>query len=167
MSEKLRSEPRKFVFELTLGIDSSLSYSGGELATLILDGIFALDDRGLLFPGVTEPVDRLQLASCGATGFERTDRSGPIDRAYEQLIAPRRRVSDAQLEFQQRLDAALTETTASMLRQNSLLAKIRGLSDRGFFGGRIKEEDRRSAEALVGAAEAITATVNEALKPVL
>ena len=74
MTEKPRSEPRKFVFELTLGIDSSLSHSGGELATLILDGIFALDDRGLLLPGLTEPVDRLQLASCGATGFQLASR---------------------------------------------------------------------------------------------
>ena len=40
-------------FEMRLGINSALTFSSGELSTFVLDGLFALDEQGRLFPGVT------------------------------------------------------------------------------------------------------------------
>ena len=69
------ADTHHYIFELTLGINADLTLSAGELATLVLNGLFALEERNTLFTGITEPYDRLRLASMNATGFERSGRS--------------------------------------------------------------------------------------------
>ena len=39
-----------YTFDLTVGINSVLTFSAGEISTLIVDALFALDEQGVLFP---------------------------------------------------------------------------------------------------------------------
>jgi len=72
-----------FFFEMELAVSSALGLSSGELAMLLSDGLSALDDRGLLFPGITTPDrgDRLLGVKIGAIGYERFGRTGRSVRA--------------------------------------------------------------------------------------
>jgi hypothetical protein len=49
----------RYVFELMVDIDSAVGLSAGELAALVVEGLFALDQQGVLFPGLTTPEHRL------------------------------------------------------------------------------------------------------------
>ena len=77
----------QYVFELRLGINSALTFSAGEISTLVLDGLFALEEQGMLFPGVTEPEDRLRIAGMDAIGYQRSRRASPIGDAYNRAMS--------------------------------------------------------------------------------
>ena len=94
----------QFVFELTLGINSALTLSSGELSTLVLDGLFALEEQDMLFPGITEPRDRLRMARMNAIGYERSGLSTPRGAAYELLMSRLGRLSKGKLKLKERLD---------------------------------------------------------------
>jgi|SRR3984885_15155498 hypothetical protein len=60
-----------YIFDLTVGINSALTFSAGKISTLFVDALFALDEQGLLFPGVTVPEDRLRMAGMELIGYQR------------------------------------------------------------------------------------------------
>jgi hypothetical protein len=157
----------EFIFELTLGINSVLGLSPGELSTLVVDGLFALEDQGLLFPGVTEPEDCLRMAGMQPIGYQRSERVPAADGAYRQLIANRRPPTGRKRELKDTLDEAVDALGAAMLRVRMLAAKMTSISDKCFDAGALKDADRASAAALLAAAEAITAAVESSTKPVL
>jgi hypothetical protein len=157
----------EYIFELKLGINSVLGLSAGELSNLVLDGLFALEDQGLLFPGVTEPEDCLRMAGMEPLGYRRSASEGLGDGAYRQLLASLRPPTGRKRELKDRLDEACETLGAAILRQRMLMAKMHGLSDKTFNPGALKDADRAGAEALLAAAEAITAVVETSAKPVL
>jgi hypothetical protein len=156
-----------YVFELTLGINSALMFSAGALSTLVLDGLFALEEQDLLFPGVTEPEDRLRIASMDAIGYERSGRSSPIGDADRRLLADPRDLPKGQRDLKGRLDEALAKMEAVILRQHMLVAKMVGLGDGSLHPAGSSAGEQAKVEELIAAAEAIAAAVEVATKPVL
>jgi len=151
----------EYIFELMLGINSALSFSSGELSTLVVNALFALEDQGLLFPGVTEPEDCLRMASMQPVGYRRSALEAPAARAGRRLPTGRKR------ELKNRLDDVAEMLGAAALRQRMLMAKMSSLSDKCSDPGELKDADLASAEALLTAAEAIIAAVEASAKPVL
>ena len=151
----------EYIFELMLGINSALSFSSGELSTLVVNALFALEDQGLLFPGVTEPEDCLRMASMQPVGYRRSALDAPAARAGRRLPTGRKR------ELKNRLDDVAEMLGAAALRQRMLMAKMSSLSDKCSDPGDLKDADRASADALLTAAEAIIAAVEASAKPVL
>jgi hypothetical protein len=156
-----------YIFELTLGIHTALGLSAGELSTLIVDGLFILEDRGLLFPGVTEPEDRLRMAGMQPIGYQRSERVSAADGAYRQLSGNRRPPTGRKRELKDTLDEAVETLGAAMLHVRMLAAKMTAASDKCSEPGALKDADRASADALLTAAQAIIAAVEASAKPVL
>ena len=151
----------EYIFELMLGINSALGFSSGELSTLVVNALFALEEQGQLFPGITEPEDRLRMASMQPVGYRRSALDAPAARTGRRLPSGRKR------ELKNRLDDVVETLGAAMLRGRMLMAKMSSLSDKCFDPGELKDADRASAEALLAAAEAIIAAVEASAKPVL
>lgn len=157
-----------FLFEIEVGVSSALALSSGELAMLISDGLSALDDRGLLFPGVTTPDrgNRLLGVKIGAIGYQRFGRTGPADEAYRRLFMGRgRRRSHRSLG--ERLDSRIVELSAGLINQRMLIARLTGLSDKCRHPTALSDADRTIGEALLTASDTIIQTVEDQLKPVL
>jgi hypothetical protein len=157
----------QYAFEMRLGINSALTLSAGELSALVLDSLFALDEQGTLFPGVTEPEDRLRMASMDAIAYERLGRSVPYGDAYDRLIKSIGRAARGKRELKDKLDEAVAKLGATMLRQRILMAQMRGLSDRCMYTDALTEAERTRAATLIAATEAITAAVDASAKLVL
>jgi hypothetical protein len=157
----------QFAFEMRLGINSALTMSSGELSTFVLDALFALDEQGTLFPGVTEPEDRLRMASMDAIAYERLRRSVPYGDAYDRLIKSIGRAARGKRELKEKLDEAVVKLGATMLRQRILMAQMQGLSDRCMYTDALKDVERTRAGTLIAATDAITAAVEASAKPVL
>jgi hypothetical protein len=155
----------QYAFEVRLGINSALTLSAGELSTLVLDGLFAMDEQGTLFPGVTEPEDRLRMASMDAIAYERLGRSVPYGDAYDRLIKTIGRAARGKRELKERLDDALAKLGATMLRQRILMAQMRGLSDRCMYTDALTDAERTRAATLIAATEAITVAVDASVIP--
>jgi hypothetical protein len=155
----------QYAFEVRLGINSALTLSAGELSTLVLDGLFAMDEQGTLFPGVTEPEDRLRMASMDAIAYERLGRSVPYGDAYDRLIKTIGRAARGKRELKERLDDALAKLGATMLRQRILMAQMRGLSDRCMYTDALTDAERTRAATLIAATETITAAVDASVIP--
>jgi hypothetical protein len=151
------------------GISSALTFSAGELCALVTDGLFALDELGILFPGVKSPDigNRLTSISMGAVGYRR-GLAAPTGDAYRRLIfGPKRRTSKANRELKERLEDASVSLGEAMIYGRVLMAKLIGLTDKCSYPQAITDADRTIAEALLAAAEAMTlatdASVREAL----
>jgi hypothetical protein len=155
-----------YVFEMTVGIHSALAFSPGEISTLFVDRLFALDEEGKLFPGVTAPEDRLRLAGMEPIGYERSRQRGPGD-AYTTALAILDHPSKSKRELGERLDTAIETIDAAILRQRMLNAKLGGLRAKCHHPAALAGGDRKTADALLSAAEAIIAAVEAATKPVL
>lgn len=151
----------EYIFELMLGINSALGFSSGELSTLVVNALFALEEQGQLFPGITEPEDSLRMASMQPVGYRRSALDAQAARTGRRLPTRRKR------ELKNRLDDAVQMLDAAQLRQRMLMAKMSSLSDKCFDPGELQDADRASAEALLAAAEAIIAAVDASAKPVL
>jgi hypothetical protein len=156
----------QYAFEMRLGINSALTLSAGELSALVLDGLFAMDEQGTLFPGVTEPEDRLRMASMDAIAYERLGRSVPFGDTYDRLIKSIGRAARGKRELKERLDEAVAKLGATILRQRILMAQMRGLSDRCLYTDALKDTERARAGTLIAATEAITAAVETSTKPI-
>ena len=154
-----------YIFDLTIGINSALTFSAGEISTLFVDALFALDKQGLLFPGATVPEDRLRLAGMEPIGYERSRRSEPIGETY--LSLPPQELPKWRLKLRDRMDEAIGAIDVATARQRTLMAKLVGLRDRCHHPSGLSAEDRKTAEAVLAAAEAIIKAVEEATKPVL
>jgi hypothetical protein len=155
----------QYVFEIKLGINSALTLSSGELSTFVLDDLFALEEQGMLFPGVTEPPDRLRMASMDAIGYERSGRSVPYGEAYDRLIKSIGRAARGKRELKEKLDEAEAKLGATMLRQRILMAQMRGLSDRCMYTDALTDAERTRAATLIAATETITAAVDASVIP--
>ena len=151
----------EYIFELMLGINSALRFSSGELSTLVVNALFALEEQGQLFPGITEPEDCLRMASMQPVGYRRSALDAPAARTGRRLPTGRKR------ELKNRLDDVVEMLDAAVMRQRMLMAKMSSLSDKCSDPGELKDADRASAEALLAAAEAITVAVEASAKPVL
>jgi hypothetical protein len=158
---------REYVFELRLGINSVLTLSAGELSTLVLDGLFTLEEQDLLFPGVTQPEDRLRRASMEPSGYGRSAHAAPISGKYARWMASLRPATGRRRELKYRLDDAVEALSSAMVRQRMLMAKMTSLSDKCFDSPALTDADRESAEVHLAAAEAITEAVEAATKSVL
>jgi hypothetical protein len=154
-----------YVFEMMVGINSALILSAGEISSLFIDGLFALDEQGLLFPGVTTPEDRLRLAGMEPMGYERFRRSRPEGDAYTSALAMT--LPKNKRHLRDRLEKAETSLGAAISRQRMLCAKLSSVRDSALHTRRSTEENRKSAEALLAAAEAIITGVEAATKTVL
>lgn len=144
--------------------NSLLSLSPGEISSLFVDGLFALDEQGLLFPGVTVPEYRLHIAGMEPIGYERT---GPLEDARNSMVASPNDLPKDRRVLSRRLEAADNSLDAAILRQRMLSAKLGALRTRCHHLAEFTEQDRVSADALLAAAEAITTAVEAATKPVL
>jgi hypothetical protein len=160
-------DTHEYAFELTLEINRALTFSPGEVTTLVLDALFALDKQGVLFPGVTSPEKRLRAASMEAVGYERSDDDAPADGAYRKLMSGSETPSKGEHGFTGRLWEAADAMIAAMLHQHMLVAKMHGLAEKRLYLAPITEADRASAEAFIAAAGAITASVEAAAKSAL
>ena len=158
---------RTNAFEMRLGINSALTFSSGELSTFVLDGLFALDEQGTLFPGVTEPEDRLRMASMDAIAYERLGRSVPYGDTYDRLIKSIGRAARGKRELKEKLDEAVVKLGAMMLRQRILMAQMQGLSDRCMYTDALTDAERARAGTLIAATEAITAAVEASVNPIV
>ena len=102
-------KPHRYCFEMEMEVSSALTFSAGELCVLVTDGLFALDDMGILFPGVQKPDvgDRLISIRMGATGYMR-GLAAPTEDAYRRLMfGPKPpRTSKANRVLRERLDRA-------------------------------------------------------------
>jgi hypothetical protein len=160
-------DTHEYIFELTLEINRALTLSPGEVTTLVLDALFALDKQGSLFPGVTIPEKRLRTAGMEAIGYERSDDDAPADRVYKNLLSGSETPSKGEHGFAGRLWEAADAMIAAMLHQHMLVAKMHGLAEKHLYPAPITEAERASAEAFIAAAEAIRAAVEAAAKPIL
>jgi hypothetical protein len=148
---------------MLVGIDSAITLSSGEVGAFLVDGLFALDREGVLFPGLGKPEHRLLEVMVGAIGYHRWGRTVPIGDAYRHLITEREgRAARGKRSLKERLDDAYDVISAGLLTQRTLMARLKGLSDRCLHPSAITDEDRRTAEALVSAADAIAAAVDAA-----
>jgi hypothetical protein len=151
------------VFEATIGIHSALSFSPGDLSGLLTNALFDLDEEGRLFPGVTEPEDRLRMVGMQPIGYER---SADVAGSDHEMLDPTRLPKEKQ-ELRVRLEEAGEALDAVMLRQRMLGAKLNALFNRCHYRAPLSAEDMQKAETLLVAAEAITGSAQAALEPVL
>ena len=165
MKRPIQSGSLQFLFELELEIGSALGFSAGELCELVIDGLFALDDEGRLFPGITTPntENRLKRVTMGATGYGQSDRYHPVHSRYRQSMHRARRVT----KTVDRLEDAACILMMNLIPQRMLIAKLLGLT--GEFRGpsAATDADQTRAEALLRAAEAVIEAVETSVKPCL
>jgi hypothetical protein len=159
-----------YCFEVEMEVNSALTFSAGELCALVTDGLFALDDMGLLFPGVQNPDvgDRLTSIRMGATGYMR-GLAAPTEDAYRRLMfGPKLpRTSKANRVLRERLEDARTDLSELMIYARVLMAKLLGMADKCDYLQAITDADRTIAEELLAAVKAITTTAETSIKPVL
>jgi hypothetical protein len=152
-----------YVFEATIGIHSALSFSSGDVSQLLTNALFDLDEEGRLFPGITDPEDRLRMVGMHPIGYERSVRD---TRSEDETLDPTRLPKEKQ-ELRVRLEEAGEALDAVMLRQRMLGAKLNALFNRCHYRTPLSAEDKQKAETLLAAAEAITSSAQAALEPVL
>ena len=154
-----------YTFDLTVGINSVLTFSAGEISTLFVDALFALDEQGVLFPGATVPEDRLRMAGMEPIGYQRSRRSPPLRGTYRSLLPEE--LPKWRLKLINRMDEVVGAIDAATARQRTLMAKLDGLRERCLHPSGLSAEDRKTADAVLAAAEAIIKAVEEATKPIL
>ena len=157
----------RFLYELEVEINSMLSISSGELALLLTDGLFALDEEGLLFPGATIPETRLQKATIGAIGYGRWDRSPPLSAVYRSLLDREPAETDPDRPLFVLAESALAALGGCAMRQKTLMGRLLAIGDRCRHGDTLSDEDRAAAMVVVGAALDLARDVNAKLEAVL
>lgn len=161
---------RRFSFELTVEITDTLCLTAGDMSELLLDGLLALDEEGILFPGVTVPGngDRLLDVGIKLVGYARPAGLGNGNDAYRALMAaPSRKADKESLEIGERLRGAAAQMHASVLRQRMLIARLRALGGDVGTPATADDVDRAVAEGLIAAAEAVTASADAALTTIM
>jgi hypothetical protein len=159
----------RYCFEMEMEVNSVLTFSAGELCALVGDGLFALDDLGILFPGVKNPDvgDRLTRIRIGATGYMR-GLAAPTGDAYRRLMfGPKPRASKTNRALKQRLEEASTDLGEAMIYARVLMAKLIGLTDKCSYPQAITDADQTIAEELLATVEALTAATETSVKPAL
>jgi hypothetical protein len=169
-ASSLSPDTRRFSFELTVEITSSLAISAGELSELMADGLLALDEEGILFPGVSIPANGYRLLDVGIrhTGYARPGNLVEPNAAYRAMMAGNaHRPGKAGQQMGERLRNAAAEVHAGILRQRMLIARLRALG--GWVGepAAITEVEPVVAEGLIAAASSVTAAVEAAFTPVM
>lgn len=160
-------DTHRYMFEMLVDIDRAVIFSAGELAALIVDGLFALDQQAALFPGITSPENRLATVSLGAIGHRRRARAAPVDQAYSRLMTSNWRPGREDRSLKDDLEKAGEQMIGIILRQRMLMALIQGLVNRCRHPTALTDADRLQGESLIAATDAITAAVNGATKLVL
>lgn len=157
----------RFQYELDVEISAAFSISSGELGMMLADGLFALDEEGILFPGATVPETRLQKATIGAIGYSRWDRSPPLGRAYRHLLDREPAKADRDHPLFDLAERALAILGASSMKQRTLMSRLLAISDRCRHGNVLSDEERAAAVVVVSAALDIARDVNAKLEVVL
>jgi hypothetical protein len=165
MKRPIRSDNQQFLFELELEISSALGFSVGELCELVVDGLFALDKEGRLFPGITTPSseNRLKSVTMGATGYAQSSRYHPVHSRYRQSKHRARRVT----KTVDRLEDAACILMMNLIPQRMLIAKLLGLTNEFRKPSAATDADQTRAEALLSAAEAVIEAVETSVMPCL
>jgi hypothetical protein len=165
MKRPTQSDNLQFLFELELEISSALGFSAGELSELVIDGLFALDREGRLFPGITTPnsENRLKRVTMGATGYGQSDRYHPLHSSYRQSMHRARRAT----KTVDRLENAACILMMNLIPQRMLIAKLPGLTGEFRKPSAATDADQTRAEALLSAAEAVIEAVETSVKPYL
>jgi hypothetical protein len=165
MKRPIRSDSLQFLFELELEISSALGFSAGELCELVIDGLFALDKKGSLFPGITTPSseNRLKRVTMGATGYGQSSRYHPVHNRYRRSMHRARRVT----KTVDRLEDAACILMMNLMPQRMLIAKLLGLTGALRQPSTATDADQTRAEALLSAAEAVIEAVETSVIPCL
>jgi hypothetical protein len=100
-------------------------------------------------------------------GYHRFGRRGTLQDTYGETTFSLDELPKATRELRDRLDVAVGSLDAAIPRQRMLMAKLSALTDRCHQPGALTQADRKAAEALLTAADAIIAAVEAALRPVL
>src|SRR5450759_4114140 len=84
---------RQYDLHVSLTITSDLDVSPLYIGSMLLDGIFAIDDAGLLFPGVTwpPPQERLVDVTVGVEAIARPSDLPTTNAAYQRLMGRARK----------------------------------------------------------------------------
>ena len=98
-------------------------------------------------------------------GYQRSKRSEMFGGNYRSLLPAE--LPKWRLKLSDRMDEAIGAIDGAILRQHMLMAKLVGLRDRCHHPSGLSAEDRKTAEAVLAAAEAIIKAIEEATKPVL
>jgi hypothetical protein len=165
MKRPIVTDNQQFLFELELEISSALGFSAGELCELVIDGLFALDKKGRLFPGITTPnsENRLKRVTMGATGYGQSSRYHPVHNRYRRSMHRARRVT----KTVDRLENAACILMINLIPQRMLIAKLLGLT-REFRGPSAATDAHQTrAEALLAGAEAVIEAVETSVMPCL
>jgi len=164
MREQPLRKGRHFVFEVELEINPTLYLAPGELATLLLDGLFALDEDDRLFPGATDP-ERILSASAMSCGHSRYSEPGrpPIRSApsSDRPAQPRTEEDDGILI---NLNDAFFDIEKVLMEQRTLIFKIRGLEEDLRSSSSLSEADRLYAQKLLRASAALVKHHNRSTK---
>jgi hypothetical protein len=161
---------RRFSFSVGIDINPHYGFTYAELMELLSDGLFAMDEAGLLFPGVSIPGEgeRLFGVSVGPLDQLVSRRPPKADDSYEALLR-RRRVSAADETLGSELYEAAMAVGVGLLRQRMLKARMMALIEAASTGSKTQplatmREDSRAA--LTAARRLITVT-QEVLDPIL
>jgi len=154
MTGKADSPGRRFTFELEIEINPMLGLPDGEMASLILDGIFELDDRGVLFPGVTVPHagERLFAVSLKSIGSTRSAVPKPTFRPVAAASSEMTSDDAKMLSDLENTEHGLSDV---MAQQRMLRAKLMALEELYRTGGPLTDEDRAAAQCALAAYKAL------------
>jgi hypothetical protein len=167
VTRKKYPETHRYVFEMKLDIDSAVVFSAGELAAFVVDGLFALDRRAELFPGITNPENRLITVSLGAIGYRRWGRAAPVDKAYRRAMTTRWRPGREERTLKDDLETAREEIGELIMRQRMMMALMQGLENKCGYPTTLTDAEGVLGEALLDATQSIAQIVKAAAELVL
>jgi hypothetical protein len=161
---------RQYEFKVELGLNPRYALSAGEMAEFLADGLLAVDEAGLLFPGVSIPGhgERLWRVSVEALGFARTATATESDRSIRLLAARAPRNKSDQRRWDSLTEAG-AELGVAILRQRMLEARLGALEEE--FAPSAAEpqspEARAALQAALAAVQRLVALTDEVLDPIL
>ena len=160
------SKGRVHEFRIALEVSAALDMPASELGSLLLDGIFALDEHGLLFPGVTWPPieDRLLMGSVEVDRTARPAAMPATSAVYRHLMGKTpRRTPPLLADITDDLDHAVSEVEAASLVLRSFIGQLRGFA----MAARSADPtdlNREKAAATMEAANALVRHIEEELR---
>jgi hypothetical protein len=161
---------RRFSFSVRIDINPHFGFTYAELMELLSDGLFAMDEAGLLFPGVSIPGDGQRLFGVRVGPLDQLASLRPpkADVSYEALLK-RRRVSAADETLGSELYDAAMAIGIGLLRQRMLKARMMALNETATTGSRTQPlaAMRDDSKVALAAARRLIEVTQEVLDPIL
>ncbi len=156
-----------------LDITATLDIPIAEVGGLVIDGLFALDDQGLLFPGITIPdgPERLVNASVHVEGYSRPSVVPPVNKAFEKLMGRRRVVQPPkESDLLEAVDNAVILLVAMQRQQRMFVAQMSSVAaavraEEGDAGHSVKTAGR--AKTLLAAVGRLVECFDTEIRPVM